>query len=379
MPIKPPVPESMVYEKRKPLMERIEALRQGRALICFFNFDRTSLPGIGGISTQFHAEVKEALFRVLKESTKAGNKGVDLCLYTRGGDTNSVWPIVGILREFDPDFQVLVPFRCHSSGTLLALGAKSIFLGPMSELSPIDPSTGNQFNPIDPTNPQDRLAISVEDVQQYLTFAADQLREKSGAEDLAPQDVAQFLEKLVLQVHPLAIGNVHRVYRQIKKLAENLLALHPVPSRKNGEAVDALTTSFYSHLHMINRHEAVKILGEEHVKFATDDLAVAMDDLLRAYEDRFELRRPYVLGADLGDKLQEDARFIGGAVESRHWSYLFETKARVRQHSKIPPNVQVQVPVGQGIPLIPGLARDYVIEVMAQGWVHNKEPLGVTV
>ncbi len=249
----------------------------------------------------------------------------------------------------------------------------------MSELSPIDPSTGNQFNPIDPTNPQDWLAISVEDVQQYLTFAADQLREKSGAEDLAPQDVAQFLEKLVLQVHPLAIGNVHRVYRQIKKLAENLLALHPVPSRKNGEAVDALTTSFYSHLHMINRHEAVKILGEEHVKFATDDLAVAMDDLLRAYEDRFELRRPYVLGADLGDKLQEDARFIGGAVESRHWSYLFETKARVRQHSKIPPNVQVQVPVGQGIPLIPGLARDYVIEVMAQGWVHNKEPLGVTV
>ncbi len=130
MPIKPPVPESMVYEKRKPLMERIEALRQGRALICFFNFDRTSLPGIGGISTQFHAEVKEALFRVLKESTKAGNKGVDLCLYTRGGDTNSVWPIVGILREFDPDFQVLVPFRCHSSGTLLALGAKSIFPDP---------------------------------------------------------------------------------------------------------------------------------------------------------------------------------------------------------------------------------------------------------
>ena len=56
-----------------------------------------------------------------------------------------MWPIVSLIREFDKDFEVLVPYRCHSSGTLTALGAKRIVMDQLSELSPIDPSTGNQF------------------------------------------------------------------------------------------------------------------------------------------------------------------------------------------------------------------------------------------
>lgn len=367
----------MPYEDRKQKIKKIEELRRGRRLVCFFNFDRISKPPVSGLETLFAADVKEALFRVLKETLNEGSGAADLCLYTRGGDTNAVWPIVSLIREFDSDFEVLAPFRCHSSGTLLALGAKRIVLGPLSELSPIDPSTGNQFNPVDPVNPKNRLAISVEDVQSYRNFIAKQM--KRNEEDLSVGAIAPFVDRLVNVVHPLALGNVDRVNEQIKQLARNLLALHPIEGRDEGKVVTKFTTEFYSHLHMISRHEALAILGDDQVEMADSDLAAALDDLLRAYEDDFHLRRPFILPAFIVDDLEKDVRFIGGAVESFQWSYLFETRAKVRQFSKLPANVQVQVPVGQPMPLIPGLPREYQIDVLSEAWIHNKEPQGITV
>ena len=78
----------MAYDDRRPLLKKIESLREGRSLITFFNFDRTTVPPeLSGMNTQFHSDVKESLFRVLKE-TETKN-GIDLCLYTRGGDVTS--------------------------------------------------------------------------------------------------------------------------------------------------------------------------------------------------------------------------------------------------------------------------------------------------
>lgn len=106
------------------MIERIETARGGRTLISLCNFDRASFPDLPGLHVPFGADVKECLYRVLKESPS--DKGIDVFLYTRGGDTNAVWPTACLLREFAPDFEVLVPFRAHSAGTMLALAAKRI-------------------------------------------------------------------------------------------------------------------------------------------------------------------------------------------------------------------------------------------------------------
>lgn len=370
----------MAYDDRKIILSEIEELRGGRTIVCFFNFDRHAEPSIPGLSTQFHAEVKEALFRVLKESSPT--RGVDVCLYTRGGDTNSVWPIVSLIREFDTDFEVLIPFRCHSSGTLMALGARRIWMGPISELSPIDPSTGNQFNPRDPSDPRAGMAISVEDVRAYQSFVCEQFRDPETKKLLPFETVAEkhlraFIERLATEVHPLALGNVQRVLMQIQQLATNLLGIHPVEQEKPSEIVEALTTRFYSHLHMINRYEARDILGSR-VEFAPPALASALDRLLRAYENSFKLRHTFFLSSYLKGKLETEVRFIGGAAESTAWSYLFETKANIRQHVRLPPNVQIQIPFDQPMPVVPGLPRDTEVEITSQGWARNVEPLGVT-
>jgi hypothetical protein len=314
----------------------------------------------------------------LKETIKDSEK-IDICIYTRGGDTNSVWPIVNLIREFDKNFEVLVPFRCHSAGTLLSLGAKRIIMTPLSELSPIDPSTGNQFNPVDSLQKGKRLAISVEDVQAFRSYILDQLKFSLDNNDESWRRFYQpFLEKLSSDVHPLALGNVYRVHQKIKQLAEELLKYNNRHDEEITKIISSFTTESYSHLHMISRHEAKKILGEETVIFASEELSDQLDNLLRGYEVHFKLRSDFFLNAFIGKEREKQVRFIGGAIESTEWSYLYVTKGIIQQSSSLPPNVQLQIPVGQEVPLIAGLPKNVNIEVTSQGWVRNIEPKGFT-
>jgi hypothetical protein len=371
----------MARNERIPLMKHIEVLRPGRRLICLLNFDKVSDQLILGLDTQFSSDIKEALFRVLKESLKQDDK-IDLFLYTRGGDINSVWPIVSLLQEFDKDFAVLVPFRCHSAGTLLSLGANKIIMGPISELGPVDPSVGNVFNPADPNNPQNKLPISVEDVQAYCEFISTQFSE--GKVRRRSLKWLLFFSKpimeLVNRTHPLAIGNVHRSLLQIKQLAKNLLNLHPLNHKDVKEIVHTLTTSFYSHLHAINRLEALEIIGPEKIEFASPELSNALDCLLREYEDNFRLRKPFLVNGFMGNDTEKEARFIGGTVESTDWSYLLESKYAFKQYSIMPPNLNIQIPLEPNTPapLIPGLSTQIEWRLITQSWIHNKEPQGVT-
>jgi len=362
---------------RQKIIEQIQRLRPGRRLISLCDFDRECIPNLPPLGTakSFQSDLKEALYRVLKESIRKRDK-LDLFLYTRGGDLNSVWPIICLLREFDPDFEVLVPFRAHSSGTLLALGAKAIVMTRIAELSPIDPTTGNAFNPRDPSSPSTRLGISVEDVTSYLRFI-----EESGVETgVKGDDCPIGLDALTREVHPLALGNVHRVLTQIKMLADMVLDCHSFPeNRDKEEVIEKLTTGYCSHLHMIGRSEAARILGKSKIKSASTKLERLMDRLLRSYEDQFNLRTPFVLASHMNlDKCEDNVRFIGGVLESTKVSYLFETRGVLSQSPELPKGVQVQLEPGQRIPPIPGLPRKFNFELRAKGWMRNKKPLGVT-
>lgn len=369
----------MAFDDRKSLMKEIEALRDGRRLVALCNFDREVRPEVlGGVQTLFGQDLKEPLFRVLKETLEPEQK-LDLLLYTRGGDTNAVWPIACLLWEFDVDFEVLVPYRAHSSGTLLILAARRMVMTPIAELSPIDPTTGNLFNPKD-DDTKKQLGISVEDLTAYQEF----LRRVFGLDNAEAVTDAQYallqphLLALTSKVHPLALGNVHRTLMQIKSLAQVLLKKHYGDGHDLEAMSTTLTTSFYSHHHMISRAEAHDIFGDDHVQFAAPELASKMDQLLRRYEDDFALRQPFFINRYMENDAEKEARLIGGCVESRTWGYLHETKARIRQYVAPPQGVQIQVPPGQVPPLIPGLPRRFELDLLSQSWVRNKMPIGVT-
>ena len=369
----------MAFEDRKALIGDIEKIRDGRRLVCLCNFDRVSKPELPGLTTSFQSDVKEALYRVLKETCSAGAKSLDIFLYTRGGDPNSVLPLVSLIREFDRDFEVLVPFRAHSAGTLFCLGARSVHMTRLAELSPIDPTTGNQFNPMSASG--QHLGISVEDVHAYIQFLRHELLLKDDdAPDIQRAQLQPFLQRISTELHPLALGNVHRVHQLISRLAKHLLAYHLDDSAKIDEIVKRLTVQSFSHLHMIQRDEAKIVLGDSLVRDADLQLEMALDQLMRQFEKDFAMRDALFLPRLFaGNETAKDFRFIGGIVESANWGYVFETSGTIRRFSKLPSGVSVQVPPGQPMPLVPGLPCEYNIEVLQQRWYQNSEPKGVTV
>ena len=375
------------YQRRKKILNKIQKHRKGRIPICFFNFDRESMPaGIPGLKTGFASDTKEIIYRLLKDAKQ--NQGFDLILYTRGGDLNSVWPIVSLIREYDPCFEVLVPYRCHSSGTLLALGARKIHMTRLGELSPIDPSTFNAFNPENKSGA--KIPISVEDVTAYFQLVESKNGEKQNGSKKAKKDdsgsgkkkddnfsVFESLSKS--DVHPLALGNIHRVYQQTRQLAEQLLETNQC-SKKGKKSdikaiVEKLSTGFYSHSHPISRVEAKNLLGSDQLNFTNDTLEGLMDSLLKSYEDTFSLRERYILNEELISEKEKKVQYIGAIVESELRSYVFASVGTWYKRTIPPKGLNINIQPGAVIPEIPGWPNDFEFKPKFQDWKHNQEEI----
>jgi hypothetical protein len=273
------------------------------------------------------------------------------------------------MREYSEKFTVIVPFRAHSGGTLICLGADEVIMTESAQLSPIDPTAGNQFNPSDPTNPQTRFGISVEDVAAYFVLA----KERAGIEK-EPHKL-EVLKELTDKIHPLALGNVQRVYMQIRQLARNLLALHidqQKEAKKFDEIVRALTEEFYSHVHAIGQREAIPLLGNW-VRGPTRDEAPIIWELWDSYAETLELRHTFNLPEYMVDESIRSLKAIGAFLESTEFSSVHITDLKVAQRPNLPPNVQVQLPSNQPIPLVPWVGRVYDWGIQGMGWRMNNE------
>lgn len=357
----------MGYLERRALIAELEGVRESRVITYLLADRATFPPGVPGYGLQIDGQVQWLLREQVRRLGRVPR--IDLLLHTRGGATDAVWPLVCLIREYCDRFAVIVPFRAHSGGTMICLGADELVLLEESELSPIDPTTGNQFNPADPANPAARFGISVEDVAAYFQLAADRAGIKSE------QYKTQVFEQLSSQVHPLALGNVQRVYLQIRRLAGRLLSLHldPATDAARIEAITkGLTEEFYSHIHAITRREATNLLGDW-VRAPSEAEAKAIRRLFDAYASELGLGSTYNLPALMGDDVQRDETLVGGFLETTELSFAHETHVKIVQRPQLPPNVQVQVPPGTAIPLGPWPQRNFDFGIAEMGWKENQE------
>ncbi len=124
---------------RVSVMEKLSA-EVGYPIICYVTANRSQLGAqVGTDIIRFFYEHLDAL---------GSNEKLGLFLITRGGNTLAPLRLVALMREHCKKLVVLVPYMAHSAGTMIALGADDIIMGPMAELGPVDPSVGNQFNPV---------------------------------------------------------------------------------------------------------------------------------------------------------------------------------------------------------------------------------------
>ena len=364
----------MSYEDRQRIIRELQDLR-GTKIVTHVNSDRrvAGSPPPPGLTTKLATEAQPYFYQCLRE---VGHQDeIDLFLYSSGGQTDSVWPLVSLFREFCSRFNVLVPYKAHSAGTLLCLGANTTVMGEAAELSPVDPSIGNQFSPLDETTPGMRKAISVEDVISFFSLASnpakireDQTPEKSEVNiDLAFKLLAE-------QVHPLALGNVNRSHVQIRELGRRLLELHTGKSTKDlDKIVRRLTQERYSHTDILNRKEAKELLGEDIVVAAEGDVNELLYSLYNDYTEVLSLDQTFVISAQFGNEQQVDLTLVGSFIETVNTSMIFRSNFTCTKRTVYPQGMQVNLQPGQFPPLLPGFPVEIHIELKEICWIENEE------
>jgi len=154
---------SELTKQRLDIIQELQDLR-GSEMICYVTGDRPTNANIPGMVSQVSQEHLRFVYDHLDRLGEIDH--LDLFIYTRGGDADVPWPMVTSFESSRPSSRPLVPYHCHSAGTLICLGADEILMGTGGTLSSVDPTTVNPFNPRDPLNPAIPLGISVEDVNR---------------------------------------------------------------------------------------------------------------------------------------------------------------------------------------------------------------------
>ncbi len=269
----------MTKDERLEQIAELERLRGSRVL--------TYLTADRGVA---HAPISEDVLRIaydhLRGLRRDGVEKLDLFLYSRGGDMMLPWPLVNAIRSLFPKFSVLVPFKAHSAATSISLGADEIVMTPLAQLTPVEPTITMQFNPSDPAT-QQKLGINVEDAAAYFEFAT----ERAGID--TPDGRAAVLSELTRQVHPLALGHVHRMHRLASVQSEKLLGLHMDADTERaqiGDIAESLVSRLLAHEYRIGRVEA-RAIGLKAVD-ATPDEEEAIWKLFEGYETTMELTTP---------------------------------------------------------------------------------------
>lgn len=318
--------------------KKIEKLRNSRLLV-YITSDRP------GFEAQIHPEVLDYFINHLDCLKK--EKKITLLLYTRGGSTLAAWSLTNLIRQFCDEFEVLIPSKAHSSGTLISLGANTIIMTKQATLGPIDPSLNtplNPHNPQAPNNPQVRLPVSVESIKGYFELAKKDLLINDS------QSIANILIGLSNQVHPLVLGDVYRSRTQIQMLARKLLLKQINNKKQIDKIISFLCSDSGSHDYTIYRREAKEELGLN-IEKPNDEFYQIIKETFTDIQNEFELYKVFNPNALLGKNNQADyscrrvlvESLIGGTDVFVSEGTLIRTTQLIQQAPNIPPIQRVMI------------------------------------
>lgn len=267
-----------MYSDRIELYKKLEEKRNSKLLV-YITGDRR------GLETQIHPEVLDFFVDHL-DAIESVPK-ISLYLYTTGGQTLAAWSIANLVRQFCDEFEVIIPSKAHSGGTLICLGANTIVMTKQATLGPIDPSVNTPLNPQVPGAPPNaRIPVSVEAINGFIELAREELKINSGA------DLTAVLSNLTANVHPLVLGQVYRTRSQIKMLGKRLLLKHIDDEDKIEKLLSFLCSESGSHDYTIYRQEARDDLGLN-IERPDDEQYSLIKEIYDDIVEELEMSLPY--------------------------------------------------------------------------------------
>lgn len=290
---------------------------------------------------------------------------LSLFIYSVGGSSETPWKIVSMIRECCDEFRILVPYKCYSAATMIAIGADKIMMGRKGELGPIDPSISIEGTP---TKPLLLKEIGVEDIASYVSF----LKVRAGLTDQAALSSAVGI--LADHLTPPLLGRIDRIYSHSRLVARKLLSLHKpaLDDTRVSAIVDALTEKSYSHGHAIGRNEAKQIgLDVEELPADVDDLCWR---LLEHYAEKARLRETPDASVFFPNQTANQHRMAQtvGAIESEALLHTFAGELVLQRIRSMPPqlNISIQMPIQLGnVPPanLPAAVQQALQQLLQQG------------
>jgi hypothetical protein len=330
-----------MHSDRVSLYQEIEAARESR-VVAYVTGDRPQL------ETQMSPEVGDFFVHHLDQIGVV--QKISLMLYTRGGNTLAAWSLVNLLRSFCDELEIIVPYKCHSAGTLVCLGADKILMTKQATLGPIDPSVNTPLNPPIPGGPPTaKVPVSVEDVNAFIDYAKHSLGDDG--------DLKSVFERLAASVHPLVLGNAFRARSQIRMLGRKLLGNHMDNEDAINKILDFLCSDSGSHDYTINRREARDELGLP-IEKPSQALYETIKKIYDDFADELKLTIPFDPNLILAGNQAAQYSHTRALVESAEaGSHAFISEGSLSKQ-------QIQVP--------PGIVQDAINDQRQfEGWRHR--------
>jgi hypothetical protein len=175
------------------------------------------------------------------------DREVTLFVKSDGGSGMASLRMVHLLRTYARKVTVLAPLNCASAATMLALGADTIGMGPLSYLTAVDTSLEHDLSPLDHTN--NLVAVSNDEVERVIRLWKETLGRNKDTSVNPYQELYKYL-------HPLVIGALDRASSLSLQLCREILGYHMRDPKKIERISQRLNSSYPAHHYPITAREA---------------------------------------------------------------------------------------------------------------------------
>ncbi len=190
---------------------------------------------------------------------------IALLVKSDGGSGMASLRLVHLLRKYAGRLTVIAPLNCASAATMLALGADTIQMGPLSYLTAVDTSLEHDLSPLDHTN--QLVPVSNDEVDRVIRLWRETVGRRGNS--------VNPYQELYKYLHPLVIGALDRASSLSLMLCREILGYHMKDARKAERIARQLNSSYPAHQYPITGREARR-LG-----LKVQDIPAPLDRLLQ--------------------------------------------------------------------------------------------------
>lgn len=164
-------------------------------------------------------------------------ENLTLIVVSDGGDSSASLRIASIIREYAKNLNIVVPSRCASAATVLALAADKIIMCSSGYLTAIDTSVVHGMNPKGANG--EPVSVSVDQIKRIIKFLNDE------GPSITDNHKEGSYRTLFRYIHPLTIGEIDRISSRTILVATKMMKMHP-QTFENEEKINWIAQHLYN-------------------------------------------------------------------------------------------------------------------------------------